>query len=87
VLRRLFHEETVRVSEARPVRLACSCSHAGISTMLLSLGEAELESVLKEQGRVEVTCEFCGRVYPFTPVEVRGLFEAARSSPPRKTLH
>jgi molecular chaperone Hsp33 len=87
VLRRLFPDETVRVSEARPVRLACSCSHAGISTMLLSLGEAELESVLKEQGKVEVTCEFCGRVYLFTPAEVAELFKGARSAPERKTLH
>ncbi|HUS23422.1 MAG TPA: Hsp33 family molecular chaperone HslO, partial [Candidatus Binatia bacterium] len=87
LLRRLFAEETVRVAESRPVRLACSCSHAGISAMLLSLGEAEMESLLKEQGRVQVTCEFCGRVYDFSPADVHELFQAARTAPGGKTRH
>ncbi len=85
LLGRLFREDTVRVFEPRPIRLQCRCSHAQISAMLLALGENEVESVLKEQGRVEVTCEFCGRGYPFSPLEVRNLFEGAKSKPKTAT--
>lgn len=85
LLHRLFHAEDRRIFEPRPVRLACRCSHASISNMLLSLGEAELEGVLKEQGKVEVTCEFCGRVYTYHDLEVRSLFAAARSGPENQT--
>ncbi len=37
--------------------------------------------VLKEQGKVEVTCEFGGCRYVFTPLEVGELFAAAQSQP------
>ena len=83
LLRRLFAEEEVRLLEARPVKLACRCSHASISAMLLGLGEAEMRSVLAEQGKVEVTCEFCGRAYSYGELEVRQLFAAASSRPGR----
>lgn len=78
LLRRLFAEETVRVFPARPIALQCQCSHPQISAMLLSLGEAELQPVLTELGRVDVTCEFCGKNYGYRDVEVRELFAAAK---------
>jgi len=77
LLRRLFNEDTVRVFPARPIALQCQCSHAQISAMLLGLGEEEMDPVLKEQGRVDVTCEFCGKNYGYPEVEVRELFAAA----------
>ena len=77
LLQRLFAEEEVRLFEPRPVTLACHCSHAGISAMLLGLGEEELAPVLKERGHVEVTCEFCGRNYRYADIEVRQLFAGA----------
>ncbi len=79
LLRRLFNEDTVRVFAPRPIALQCQCSHAQISAMLLGLGEEEMEPVLKEQGRVDVTCEFCGQNYGYREVEVRELFNAARA--------
>lgn len=77
LLRRLFNEDTVRVFPARPIALQCQCSHAQISAMLLGLGEDEMDPLLKEQGRVDVTCEFCGKNYGYPEVEVRELFAAA----------
>lgn len=85
LLRRLFMDEHIRVTPPRPVQLACRCSHAGISAMLLSLGEAEIAPLLAEQGKVEVTCEFCGRVYTYTPAEAHALFAAARTHPEHPT--
>jgi Disulfide bond chaperones of the HSP33 family len=79
LLRRLFHAEPLRLHPARAVDLRCSCSHASISTMMLALGEAELEEELRAHGRIEVTCEFCGRRYDFPEVELRELFQAARA--------
>lgn len=77
LLQRLFAEDTVRVFNPRPVTLQCQCSHAQISAMLLGLGEAELQPVLAEQGRIDVTCEFCGRNYGYREAEVRELFAGA----------
>lgn len=80
LLRRLFHEEDRRLFEPRPVPLRCRCSHAAISAMLLGLGEQELAPVLLEQGKVSVTCEFCGRDYSYSELDVRELFRAEHAS-------
>lgn len=79
LLQRLFNEDTVRVFDARPLTLQCQCSHAQISAMLLGLGEEELKPLLIERGRVDVTCEFCGKDYGYREVEVRELFAAAQA--------
>lgn len=76
LLHRLFHAEALRVFEPRPVVLACACSRASISALLLSLGEKELNPLLAERGKVEVTCEFCGRAYVHSAIEVRELLAA-----------
>ena len=74
MVHRLFHQEDLRQLPARPVRFHCNCSQQRVGTMLTSLGQDEVDSILAEQGKVEVTCEFCGRSYHFDGVDVAGLF-------------
>lgn len=80
LLRRLFHEEDVRMFDADPVFFQCACSRERVSGILRSLGEGEVRSVLEERGDVEVRCEFCNRAYRYDAVDVAGLF-AAESAP------
>ena len=81
LLGRLFAEEELRLFEPRPVNVACRCSRAGIARLLLSLGREECDSIIAEQGRISITCEFCGKDYVFNPVEAAELFVAAGSVP------
>jgi len=74
LLLRLFHEEAVRLEPAQPLAFACSCSRERVEAMLQSLGRAENEETLREQGSVEVHCEFCNRRYVFDADDVAGLF-------------
>lgn len=87
ILHRLFHAEALRVFDAVPVQLACRCSREGIATMLLSLGEAELQDHLREHGQFDVTCEFCGRQYLFTGEDVNALLLSAQMQPSNQTRH
>ncbi len=86
VLRRLFWEETVRRFEpltgAQGPRFACSCSRQRVGQMLRGLGREEIDSILAEQGRVEIDCDFCGARYHFDLVDVGGLFTPDRDHPP-----
>lgn len=61
-------------AEASEVVLACGCSPATVSGMLLSLGRQELSEVLADQGRIEVECGFCGQMYRFDEPQVNALF-------------
>lgn len=74
VLLRLFHEEGVRLQPAQPLTFECTCSRARVAGMLRSLGRAESDSVLAEQGSVDVTCEFCNRRYVFDEADVAEVF-------------
>ncbi len=77
LLRRLFTEEDLRLFEAEPVAFRCTCSRERIGDMLRNLGRDEVRDILVEQGRVEVTCEFCNQQYVFDRVDAEGLFSEA----------
>ncbi|HSP59209.1 MAG TPA: Hsp33 family molecular chaperone HslO [Halomonas sp.] len=82
MLYRLYHEETVRVFEPKPLRFACTCSRQRIGESLLTLGEAELREVLAEQGVIETQCHFCHSRYRFSPADIEALLVAADDEPP-----
>jgi molecular chaperone Hsp33 len=74
VTRRLFWQE--RLDHYRPLvpRFECRCSRDRIGKMLLSLGRAEVDSIVAELGRVEVTCDFCNARQSFDSIDVAQLF-------------
>ena len=51
------------VLDRRPVRFFCPCSRERVDASLALLDDADLEAMIKEDGRAEVTCNFCGEVY------------------------
>jgi molecular chaperone Hsp33 len=87
LLRRLFHEEDLRVFEPKPVYFRCSCSPERVTGMLHMLGRDEVRSVIAERGEVEVRCEFCNRRYAFDAVDCEQIFAAAASPPSEPTRH
>ncbi|MGA9855453.1 MAG: Hsp33 family molecular chaperone HslO [Gammaproteobacteria bacterium] len=87
LLQRLYHEDDVRLFEASPVAFRCQCSHERIETTLRSLGIAEMNSILREQGKVHVDCEFCGRGYDFDEVDVAALFSTPSALPVSEARH
>lgn len=74
LLNRIFHEETVRLFEPYDVRFHCSCSRLRTDGMLLGLGRVEVDDIVLEQGKVEITCEFCDAQYNYDAVDVGALF-------------
>jgi molecular chaperone Hsp33 len=83
ILRRLFHQETLRVFESMPVRFGCRCSRDGVGRVIRMIGATEARSILAEQGEIAVTCEFCRERYVFTPDEAEeALRNVAAGTPP-----
>jgi molecular chaperone Hsp33 len=86
ILHRLFWEEDVRLFEPltgeQGPKFACTCSRERVGSMLRSLGTEEVESIIAEQGQVEVGCEFCGAQYRFDPVDAAQVFlQSERQQP------
>lgn len=87
LLRRLFHEETVRLFEPEPVSFRCGCSRTRVAAALQALGRAELRELLEEDGEVSVDCEFCNRRYTFDAVDLEQLWASIPAAPESDTRH
>jgi len=78
ILHRLFWEEDLRYFEpatgASGPRFACSCSRERVASMLRSLGKEEIDSIVAEQGQVDIGCDFCGERYQFDAIDAGELF-------------
>lgn len=86
ILHRLYHEEDVRLFEPIAVSFRCTCSRERVIGMLRMIGHEEVSATLQQEGKVEVTCQFCNRQYQFDAVDAEQLFasEAITPAPPIK---
>ena len=74
LLFRLYHEESARLLETRPLAFGCSCSRERVSAMLRSLGRDEVEAALAaREDEIEVVCEFCAQRYTFDRIDAEHL--------------
>jgi len=87
LLHRLYHEEDVRLLDGSPVSFRCGCSRERVGEMLRNLGRPEVDSILEDEGRVEVNCEFCNAGYRFDAVDVEQLFTEGEPPPGSRTRH
>lgn len=75
VLRGLEHH---LVGESE-VGYRCRCSRERVEEALLSIGGGELEAMAGEGRDIDVSCQFCDKVYHFSPLELRGLADEKKS--------
>lgn len=74
VIHRLFHEQQPIVYEPDAVAFACSCSRERSANALVSLGRAEVEGMLLEQGAIQIDCQFCNAHYVFGETDLGAIF-------------
>lgn len=74
LLARGFSGHDLRLFRGAAVHFECRCNLGRVAGLLRALGADEVRDVLREQGAVTVTCEFCQRPYRFDAVDVEALF-------------
>ena len=57
----------------KEIEYRCYCSHERVKDALRSIGREELGHIAAEGKDISVSCQFCDRVYSFTPSEIREL--------------
>ena len=70
LLFRLFHEDGVRLEDARALVAQCRCSRERIAGVLTSFDAAERAEMVEADGKIRVTCEYCATVYELEPEEI-----------------
>ena len=74
LLMQVFPEEDIRLFDPRPVHYHCPRDEAKVLAMLQSLGRAEVEATLTEQGEIAVEDDICQQQYRYGPEVVAKLF-------------
>lgn len=65
LLYRLFHEDGVRIYEAKTLRHECRCSQDKIAGVLEGVPRQEIAAMVQDDGKITVTCQFCNKAYRF----------------------
>jgi molecular chaperone Hsp33 len=89
LIHRLFWQEDLVAFDPQMVRWHCPCTRERVSRMLRTLGREEIDSILGTQGKIEVSCNFCGKPYVFDAVDCASLVSETPNIPtdPNPTLH
>ena len=61
--------------ETTPVSYRCYCTRQRVEKALISLGRKELTEIADEGKAFPVECQFCDKIYSFTPEDIRELLK------------
>jgi molecular chaperone Hsp33 len=76
ILASIYGELSYRILEKYAVAWQCSCSRDRVERALLTLGREELAKLTAAEPEIVITCEYCGRQYALTQVEIQELLAA-----------
>lgn len=78
MIRHLVGDDFVIYDTLTP-RFKCSCSIERVGATLMSIGAAELQEIIDEDGQAELVCPFCNDTYHFNKEQLEQLRDEARS--------
>ena len=58
----------------------CDCSRKRVEKALVSLGEKELSEMVNDGKSIDVSCQFCDKVYTFTPENLKNLLKTGKKN-------
>lgn len=70
----------LRSHRTMDVTFSCRCTREKVEAALLGLGSDELHKMASDREETEATCEFCKKLYVFTPDEVTALAERLKKA-------
>lgn len=73
ILFRIFGKEGVEILEKRPLAYRCRCSRERVERALAALGPEEIKALIAKKEPAQITCDFCGEKYLFSPEELEAL--------------
>lgn len=77
VLNDLFAGLDAEYTERFAPAFSCDCSRERLERALLSIGREELSDIIEQDGRAELTCQFCETRYQFDREQLEALLREA----------
>ncbi len=66
---KFFENIHLQYQSSKVITYHCHCSRSRFQKHLYSLGSAEIHKILREDGNIKVTCDYCQSEYVFTDVD------------------
>ena len=83
VLWRLYHEEEVTVYDPQSVEFKCTCSRERCAGALKTLPDEEIDSILADEGEIDMHCDYCGNHYIFNAMDIAEIRNNASPADPQ----
>ena len=76
ILRKVLCEFELEFFEEEPVEYRCYCSRERVSATLITIGKKDLQEIVDDGKPINIECQFCDKVYTFTPEDVKALLDS-----------
>ena len=76
LLRTVLKDFDLEILEKHPVEYRCYCSRDRVTRALISMGKKDLEELIRDQGKAELTCQFCDQVYHYSKEELEEILQS-----------
>lgn len=83
VLWRLYHEEEVTLYDPQDVEFKCTCSRERCAGALRTLPDEEIDSIIAEDGEIDMNCDYCGSHYVFNAMDIAEIRNNASPADPQ----
>ena len=57
----------------------CDCTKKRVENALISMGEKDMTEIIDDGKNIDVSCQFCDKIYTFTPEDLKNLLKRAKS--------
>ena len=75
LLRAVLQGFELEVLEKHPVEYRCYCSRDRVTRALISMGKKDLSELIRDQGKAELTCQFCDQVYRYSKEDLEEILK------------
>lgn len=62
------------ITDTMPAAFSCNCSRERVEKALISIGRAELKSMIEDGREIEMNCHFCNTNYVFSVEELKNIY-------------
>ncbi len=80
ILNLLFGEGNLKFLTTEPVRFYCNCSKEKFWNDLVGIPVSQLQEILTEDGKIDVTCNFCQSKYHYDADELKQIISEASAN-------
>lgn len=78
ILEEVLGEFDLEINEKLDTGFKCNCSKEHVARALISMGKAELQSMIDDGKEITLNCSFCNENYTYSVDELKELLEFAR---------